>query len=416
LESQPKPLNIKKNMLYNTAGSLIYQGCLWITTVLVVILANSYSDSGILSFAMTIGNMFSAVSTYNMRTYQVSDIKNKYSQRNYVGFRILTIAIGLLLLDIYSLFVSPDSQTFIAVLAYLLFKTDESFCDVLYGVDQRGERMDYIGVSQLLRGIIVIISFSFGLWITKDIVIAILVMYPACLLVTLLYDIPHARRLTQIKPRLLPKQGRTLLVKCLPLVLEILFLSMVVSVARQYYANAFGNERLGIYSAIATPAVLVQAAARFLYAPALVPLAEKWNDSPLKAFVSSFKKTMYIMLAVMLTAIPLLSIIGPSALSLVYGQKVEGYTYLFTNVLISTGSIAILYYLTDVLVLIRNIRGSLISTTLALITSIVLMIPLETIFDMQGINYTVIIASLVGITVAFICLKKKISESSSGNS
>lgn len=73
--------------------------------------------------------------------------------------------------------------------------------------------------------------------------------------------------------------------------------------------------------------------------------------------MSSFKKTMYIMLAAMLTAIPLLSIIGPSALSLVYGLKVEGYTYLFTNVLISTGSIAILYYLTDVLVLIRNIRG-----------------------------------------------------------
>lgn len=93
--------------------------------------------------------------------------------------------------------------------------------------------MDYIGISQLLRGIIVIISFSFGLWITKDIVIAILAMYPACLLVTLLYDIPHARRLAQIKPRLLPKQGRTLLVKYLPLVLEILFLSMVVSVARQ---------------------------------------------------------------------------------------------------------------------------------------------------------------------------------------
>lgn len=43
------------------------------------------------------------------------------------------------------------------------------------------------------------------------------------------------------------------------------------------------------------------------------------------------------------------------------------------------------------------------------------MILLETILDIQGINYTVIIASLVGITVAFICLKKKISESSSGN-
>lgn len=182
MESQPKALDIKRNMLYNTVGSLMYQGCLWITTVLVVILANGYSDSGILSFAMTIGNMFNAVGTYNMRTYQVSDIKGKYSQQNYVGFRILTIAIGLVLLDTYSLLVSPDSQTLIAVFAYLLFKTDESFCDVLYGVDQRSERMDYIGISQFLRGIVVVAAFSCSLYMTKDIVVAYLpcILY-ACL-------------------------------------------------------------------------------------------------------------------------------------------------------------------------------------------------------------------------------------------
>ena len=127
MENQPKPLGIKKNMFYNTIGSLTYQGCLWITTVLVVILSNGYSDSGILSFAMTIGNMFTAVGTYNMRTYQVSDIKGKYSQRNYVGFRLLTLIIGVIGLGIYSIVVSPDSLTLIAVFAYLLFKVDESF-------------------------------------------------------------------------------------------------------------------------------------------------------------------------------------------------------------------------------------------------------------------------------------------------
>lgn len=412
MESQPKALDIKRNMLYNTVGSLMYQGCLWITTVLVVILANGYSDSGILSFAMTIGNMFNAVSTYNMRTYQVSDIKGKYSQQNYVGFRILTIAIGLVLLDTYSLLVSPDSQTLIAVFAYLLFKTDESFCDVLYGVDQRSERMDYIGISQFLRGIVVVAAFSYSLYMTKDIVVAILAMYPVCLLVTLLYDIPHARKCAQIKPKLLPKQGKTLLAECLPLVLEILFLSMIVSIARQYYANAFGNERLGIYAAVATPAVLVQAAARFLYAPALVPLTERWNSFPQKTFLPAFKKTIRIMLVAMAVAIPLLALIGPWALSVVYGQKVEGYTYLFTNVLISTGSIALLYYLTDVLVLVHDIKGSLISTTAALIASAALMMPLESLFDMQGINYTIIIASVIGITISIIRLMKDIAGAS----
>lgn len=404
MESQPKPLDIKRNMLYNTIGSLTYQGCLWITTVLVVILSNGYSDSGVLSFAMSIGNMFTAIGTYSMRTYQVSDIRGEYSQQNYVGFRLLTLALGVVALSIYSLFVSPDSGTYIAVLAYLLFKVDEAFCDVLYGVDQRGERMDYIGISQFVRGILVVLVFSLGMYLTQSILVAILAMFPAGLAVTLLYDIPHSRRLAAIKPQINRRQMTDLLVKCLPIVLETLFLGMIVSVARQYYANAFGNDRLGIYAAVATPAVLVQAAARYLYAPALVPLSEKWDESPREAFLPFFKKTLKIMLPFIVVGVLLLSWVGPWALDLVYGEKVAGYTYLFTNVLICTSSQAVLYYLTDVLVLCRDIRGALISSAVALVVTLALMVPLETAFDMQGINYVVILASMVGIVVSLLRL------------
>lgn len=404
MDNQPKPLDIKKNMLYNTIGSLTYQGCLWITTVLVVILSNGYSDSGILSFAMTIGNMFTAVGTYNMRTYQVSDIKGKYSQRNYVGFRLLTLIIGVILLGIYSIVVSPDSLTLIAVFAYLLFKVDESFCDVLYGVDQRGERMDYIGISQFIRGVLVVLAFSLGLYLSQNIILAILAMYPAGLLVTIFYDIPHARRMDDIRPQLKKEQAKSLLVECLPIVLEILFLGMIVSVARQYYANAYGAERLGIYAAVATPAVLIQAAARFLYAPALVPLSEKWNDSPKESFLPFFRKTLLVMAGFIVVGVAVLAWAGPILLNLVYSQKVEGYTYLFTNVLISTSALAVLYYLTDVLVLCRDIKGSLISASTALAMALATMVPLEAIFDMQGINYAVILSSAVGIAVSFFCI------------
>lgn len=401
MDNQPKPLDIKKNMLYNTIGSLTYQGCLWITTVLVVILSSGYSDSGILSFAMTIGNMFTAVGTYNMRTYQVSDIKGKYSQRNYVGFRLLTLIIGVILLGIYSIVVSPDSLTLIAVFAYLLFKVDESFCDVLYGVDQRGERMDYIGISQFIRGILIVLAFSLGLYLSQNIILAILAMYPAGLLVTIVYDIPHARRMDDIRPQLKKEQAKSLLTECLPIVLEILFLGMIVSVARQYYANAYGAERLGIYAAVATPAVLIQAAARFLYAPALVPLSEKWNDSPKESFLPFFRKTLLVMAGFIIVGVAVLAWAGPILLNLVYGQKVEGYTYLFTNVLISTSALAVLYYLTDVLVLCRDIKGSLISASAALAMALFTMVPLEAIFDMQGINYVVILSSVIGISVSF---------------
>lgn len=123
-------------MLFNTTGSLVYQGCLWLTTVLVVTLSGAYTGSGILAFAMTIGNMFNPIGTYSMRTYQVSDIRCLLSQGNYIAFRLITVCIGLVLI-VPIRCGDPELSTAITVLLYLLFKTDEAFADVLYGADQR---------------------------------------------------------------------------------------------------------------------------------------------------------------------------------------------------------------------------------------------------------------------------------------
>jgi O-antigen/teichoic acid export membrane protein len=64
----------------------------------------------------------------------------------------------------------------------------------------------------------------------------------------------------------------------------------------------------------------------------------KWNDSPKESFLPFFKKTLLVMAVLIVACVALLSLIGPPFLNLVYGQKVEGYTYLFTNVLISTSA------------------------------------------------------------------------------
>lgn len=398
----PQALSIKKNMLFNTVGSLMYQGCLWLTTVLVVTLASGYDDSGALAYAMTIGNMFNAVGTYSMRTYQVSDSKNENSQQNYIAFRLVTLMISLVVMGVYTAVVTNNPASLVVTLAYLPFKFDEAFADVLYGIDQKAERMDYIGVSQVLRGVLVIASFCVGMAVARSLVVAVLLMFPACLLVTLAYDLPHAHRFGPVRPSITASRTKKLLVSCLPIVLSTLFLGMIVSVARQYFGNAFGNDMLGHYAAVATPAVLVQAAARYLYAPALVPLADKWSANPRAEFWPFFKRTLLLMAAAMAAMVVVLALLGPWALTVVYGESIADYTYLFTNVLVCTATIALLYYATDTLVVCRDINGALIAATIALGTSLALMVPLEGAFGMQGINYTVIAACLAGLVAAFV--------------
>ena len=78
------------NLIWNTFGSVYYQGCLWLLTVLVVRFSFDFQNSGYLALAMSIGNIMFALGSYNMRTYQVADVHNRFSLSNYIGLRLFT--------------------------------------------------------------------------------------------------------------------------------------------------------------------------------------------------------------------------------------------------------------------------------------------------------------------------------------
>ena len=103
------PVSLGKNALWNSVGSLMYQGCLWLTTVLVVLLSNGYTDSGVLALAMTIGNIYDPIATYSMRVYQASDAEGAHPQAHYLGFRIITMAIGLCVVIPYAAIVAQSA-------------------------------------------------------------------------------------------------------------------------------------------------------------------------------------------------------------------------------------------------------------------------------------------------------------------
>ncbi len=187
--------SLKKNMLFNTFGGLCYQGCLWLITVLVVKLSSNYEYSGMLALGMTVGNMMSALGTFNVRIYQVTDSVGKFSQSEYVAFRVVTLVVATLILLVYSVFISGSEECYLAIAAFIVFKIDESFADVLYGVDQKHERMDCIGISQTLRGISVVAVFTLSMLAFGSLPISLIAMTAPCAVITFAYDWRIANRL-----------------------------------------------------------------------------------------------------------------------------------------------------------------------------------------------------------------------------
>lgn len=398
--SAPKPISITKNTLFNTIGCLVYQGCMWLITVLVVYISG-YTDSGVLAYAMAIGNVFLSIASFNIRVFQVSDISNAYTPGNYAAFRILTVILAYALILPYIYFTTENASLIFPAVLFLLFKTDEAFVDVLYAIDQKAERMDYIGVSQGLRGIAVAFTFTASLYLFDSIEFAFIAMFCTGLSFTVVYDFPHALRFGSLDIEIHLNSAKSLFVDGLPIVVSLTLYSAITTVARQTFGNIYGPEELGFYAAVATPAVLVQAAARYLYAPSLVPLTEMVAKSDYRESRSFFFRTIAVIVAAALVSLVALGFIGPKMLLVLYGPSIEPYAGLIVAVALCTFMLALSNYLLDVLTILRDMRYGLLVTIFAFLGCVVLSEPLIRSFGMDGLNSVIVISTLLIMVAAF---------------
>lgn len=394
-----KELSLKQNLLWNTIGCLVYQGCQWLTTIFVVVLSSSYENSGVLAFAMTTGNIFYAFATYSMRTFQVSDIENRYSSENYSAFRIITTCVALAACTAYSLAMATDLTAAFSMVAYLLFKADESFANVLYGIDQKASRMDYIGISQGLRGILSILAFSGALAVGGSLTAAILAMFICCVAVTLTYDLPHSRQLDSVRPSISRAVCSDMFRLCAPNVVATLAYGAVATLARQWFGLSYGDEALGVYAAVATPCVLVQVMANYLYSPFLVPIARSWSGENRSDLRRQLKKLFEGLAIVVVACLTLSAIIGAPVIEFVYGDRIANYSWMITPAMGAASIMAIAGLLTDLFIVMRRFFLAASINIAALVTCAVLMSPFTQIWYMNGINIVISISFGAGIAV-----------------
>lgn len=402
-----EPLSVAQNTIFNAIGCLCYLGCQWVTTVMVVRLSSSYENSGLYAFAMATGIIFASIALYKVRTFQVSDISNQFSNSSYIAFRLITILIGWFVCAVYIPIATNRQMNLITVsLLYLVFKTDESFSDVLYGIYQKNGRMDYIGISQFIRGILSLIAFSAGLALTDSLPTAIISMTTSCMLVTIVYDLPHARRFGSIKP-IFDNSALLALAKiCFFAMLASLLANSIVSSVRQYYGIVNGSEALGHYASVATPAVLIQVAATYLYSPLIGKLAADLKKDRV-LFLKSFIKTMGMLVLVMGICVLALSLVGSSLLTIAFGNSIQPYTYLFPYVLTATAAVGLLLYCNDVLIIQRRMKQTLFCNGIAFACAVASAIPFIALFDMNGINYSIILGCSIAILSSLSCIMRR---------
>lgn len=410
-----KKLSVSQNALYNTVGTVIFCICQWATSALLVVHLSpadtAVANTGLLQLAISITNIFFAVSTYSMRTYQISDVNDKYSYGDYIGARFATAAIAVALCVGYTCVLGYDFKTVLCVSFYMLFKLNETFSDVLHAIDQKNYRMDYVGISFIIRGIVMVIAFAASLTVTGDLLISVIIMAVATVSVVAIYDIPKTRQFGDIKPRFNKKIIGTLLLVCLPTVISSAAFTAITSIPRQTLEAVQGTEALGYYGTVATPVLVVQIMATSIFNPMLTELAVLYNDGEVRKFVK--KMLVNIALLGIITAAVLggVALLGKFAVGIVFGKKFVPYTYLMYGIVGCTAMYTLSWLCTNTLIIMRRLKVCMIASIIALAFSFVAARPFISLFGMNGVSVDIILAYIIHISacavVIFYNLKNK---------
>ena len=398
--------SIKYSMFWNSFGSMTYLLFQWIITVLITRILG-FDDAGIFSLAMSITNIFACIALFGVRNFQVSDINAKYSDVTYLVCRYITClsSIGICLIFVLS---QPYSfKIGLCVMIYMIFRAAEAFVDVLHGVDQKFWRMDIVGKSFLLRGTLMLLSAFLIMYSTKNLLFTIAVMTISTILVIIFFDCSFSFKKIARDKKLNLNELKSLLIEAFPLSVYLIMLNTMGSIPRLFLERIAGSEKLGVYASIATPALIVQVSASFIFTPLIGLFAEYYNDNNKKKFVNLFYKVIAMILLISIVAIVATILLGDLGLKILYGETILEFSYLLLPVIMCTILTAFSWFLCMVLTVMREIKGLIFGCFLGLLCNGIGSPYFIKWYDMNGASYITIIGAVVQIAIFLVVIITK---------
>ncbi|MDD6157345.1 MAG: lipopolysaccharide biosynthesis protein [Lachnospiraceae bacterium] len=395
-------MDIRKNLLWNTVGSIFYSMCQWVITIIVVYVA-SYEDAGYLSLAMTMSSSFSAISLFSMRNFQVSDVRGEFATTQYVSSRIWTCGIAFTVCAFCAVFGNSTYQM-LCIDAFMFLRVAEAMADVLHGVNQKHDRYNLIGISYILRGIITVGVFSFGLLLVDNLWLILFLMAGMNFLVVVCFDWKQTGKLEAIKINLKEREIVELLKKCVPLVIFSFLLSLENLIPKDVLKLCYDTETLGIYSTIASPVLVVQLFASVVFSPFLPKFSQIYNDGKIDVFRKLLHK-VYMFLGIFGVVVSVgAMLLGRWGLRLLLGESILDYYYLFMPIVFTALLTGIVWIISAIVILLRKIKALLIAILADFVICVIITYPIISGFGANGVSIVQIISlSILALFLIAIC-------------
>lgn len=315
------------------------------------------------ALALTIIAPMTLLCNFQLRVVQATDIKNRFKFGSFLGLRLLSVILQLLMIGGIVLVGDHPVSTVVVVLMVAVGKMSESVSDILFGLFQRHERMVYIGTSFMLRGVLSVVTLLLVLSATKSLFFAAAAVSGIAFLLLVFFDGGNARKLLKQIDRpefdgrtdtLDWREIRTLFKEAAPLGIVSMLISSYSAIPRYVLEAGHGEMELGYFAAIAYFIVAGMTVTEALGQSALPRLAHLCCSNH-RAFVQLLAKLLGIVALLGLLGIAVASTLGGQILSLVYGSQYAQHAGIFPLTMLAGAFI----YLSSVLGVALTATGNL---------------------------------------------------------
>jgi O-antigen/teichoic acid export membrane protein len=336
LKTRSGGLSLRVNFSWTLAGNIIYAGCQW---GMLIVIAKLGTPELVGQFALgyAISAPIMMFTNLNLRIMQATDARGEYPFNYYLGLRLITIFLALLLIAGIFLFFNIAWDTKLIIMIIGVAKAVESLSDIFFGLMQKYEQMDRIGISFIIKGILSLLALSLGLYLGGSLLLGVILMACAWLSIFLFYDIRNAliilegadhtnklidvkmvSRYTIMKPDFNSKILKRLAWIAFPLGIVDLLNSFNVNLPRYFIGYFLGERELGIFAAISYSLFAGFTVIQALGQSASPRLAQYFVTGKLRSFCKLIFGLLSFTVGLGLVGILLIWGLGREFLSLVY--------------------------------------------------------------------------------------------------
>ena len=242
-----------RDYVLNTAGQAAWGGLFPLLTMVCTWFVGA-EQAGLFSMAFTVGTLLLFLANFGVRTYQVSDLDELQSFKDYQINRLITCGLMLLVGFGYCK-VRGYAEPMISIcMGVLSFRAVDGLADVYEGRLQQKDKLYLAGLSQGLRCAASFLAFSIVLFVTRNLVFASFAMAIAAVASLLLLTLPLAYLETEKSLPATLRGVRELFVQCWPLFLALFLYNVIDSVPKFAMEGSLSYDNQLYYNAMYFPA------------------------------------------------------------------------------------------------------------------------------------------------------------------